>query len=75
MKRRLQPFWDAAAGLRLLATHPESFNQVWHLPTASPPIDGHAFMEAAAEALGVPLRAATLQWWMFRRLSGIFGLR
>jgi nucleoside-diphosphate-sugar epimerase len=38
---------DAGKAVALLGTHPESDNQIWHLPTA-PALTGKAFIELAA---------------------------
>ena len=45
---------DCAKALCLLARAPDSFGQVWHLPTAHPPITGEEFIRIAAKALGRP---------------------
>ena len=61
---------DCAKALALLAAQPESFNQIWHLPTAHPPIDGKTFIGLAAKALGVEPRYSVLSKWMIR-LAGL----
>ncbi len=61
---------DCARGLLLLAAHPASFNQVWHLPTKNPPITGKAFIETVARELGVEPRYSVLKKWMLR-LAGL----
>lgn len=61
---------DCAKALALLAAQPESFNQIWHLPTAHPPIDGKTFIALAAKALGVETRYSVLSKWMIR-LAGL----
>ncbi len=43
---------DCGKALYLLATTPDAANQVWHLPTAKPPLTGKEFIEIAAESLG-----------------------
>ncbi len=43
---------DCGKALYLLATTPDAANQVWHLPTAKPPITGKEFIAIAAESLG-----------------------
>lgn len=45
---------DAAQGLATLAEGELAWNQVWHLPTAAPALTGKQFIEAAAQAFGVP---------------------
>jgi nucleoside-diphosphate-sugar epimerase len=44
---------DCANGLYLLAHDPNSFNQVWHLPTYNPGIDGKTLINMAAKESGV----------------------
>jgi nucleoside-diphosphate-sugar epimerase len=61
---------DCASGLHLLADDASSFNQVWHLPTSNPPINGRAFIEIAAKELGVAPRTLVLKKWMVR-LAGV----
>jgi nucleoside-diphosphate-sugar epimerase len=43
---------DAGRAMYLLGQHPESDNQIWHLPTA-PVMKGHQFLELAASIYGV----------------------
>lgn len=62
---------DTAKALYLLATDENSWNQVWHLPTAPDPLTGSAFIEAAAEAMGTAPRYTVLPKWMIR-LGGLF---
>lgn len=40
---------DAAQALYILATHDESFGEVWHLPSVSPPLTGRQFVALAAK--------------------------
>jgi nucleoside-diphosphate-sugar epimerase len=61
---------DCARGLQTLADDPSSFNRVWHLPTADPPIDGRTFIELAAKELGVAPRTMVLAKWMVK-LAGV----
>jgi nucleoside-diphosphate-sugar epimerase len=44
---------DCGRALPLLVADPSAYNQVWHLPTAHPPITLRRFIELAAEAAGV----------------------
>ena len=44
---------DAAKSLSLLADAERAWNQTWHVPTASHPLTGKAFIQLAAKALGV----------------------
>jgi nucleoside-diphosphate-sugar epimerase len=62
---------DTARALYLLATKPDSWNQVWHLPTAANPLTGKEFIEAAAAAMGNNPGYRVLNKWMIR-LGGIF---
>lgn len=62
---------DAAKALYLLASDENSWNQAWHLPTASDPLTGSAFISAAAEALSKSPRYSILPKWMIR-LGGLF---
>jgi nucleoside-diphosphate-sugar epimerase len=43
---------DCGRAMYLLGQHPESANQIWHMPT-SPVITGHQFLELAARIYGV----------------------
>ncbi len=61
---------DCANGLHLLADDTSSDNQVWHLPTFNPAIDGRTFIEIAAKGLGVAPRMMVLRKWMIR-LAGL----
>ncbi len=62
---------DCGRVLHFLAKTDEAFNQVWHLPTASPPITGEEFIKIAAQKLGVEPRYRVLRKWM-TALGGIF---
>ena len=61
---------DAARALAILATDDNSWNQVWHLPTAAPAITGAEFIRLAARALGKEDRFKLLPSWMIR-LGGL----
>ncbi len=61
---------DCAKALVLLSAREDALNQVWHLPTAHPAIDGMAFIDLAANASGVAPRYTVLRKWMIR-LSGL----
>lgn len=61
---------DCANGLHLLADDASSFNQVWHLPTSNPPINGRVFIVICAKELGVAPRTLVLKKWMMR-LAGV----
>ncbi len=62
---------DAARALYVLAKDENSWNQVWHLPTASNPLTGKEFITLAAEALGAEPNCTVLSKWMLR-LAGLF---
>ncbi len=57
---------DCADGLYLLAKDDAAWNQVWHLPTCSPAIDGKTFIRVAAEVLGVEAKYRVLTKTMMR---------
>ena len=62
---------DAAKALCILASDDNSWNQVWHLPTAANPLTGAQFIGQAAAALGKADRLQVLPKWMIR-LGGLF---
>jgi nucleoside-diphosphate-sugar epimerase len=62
---------DAAKALYLLASNENSWNQVWHLPTAPAPLTGEEWVKRAADALGKDPRYTILSKWMVR-LGGLF---
>jgi nucleoside-diphosphate-sugar epimerase len=62
---------DCAKALALLARADDAFGQVWHLPTAHPPLTGEQFMGIAARMLGKPLRYSVLPK-AFIGLAGLF---
>jgi nucleoside-diphosphate-sugar epimerase len=62
---------DCGKALSLLAKSEEAFGQVWHLPTASPPITGEEFIRIAAREFGMPSRYAVLGRGSVR-IAGIF---
>lgn len=57
---------DCAKGLRLLSGSNESFNQIWHLPTYNPAIDGKTFIELVAKEIGVAPKYTVLKKWMVK---------
>ncbi len=57
---------DMARALPLLAEADDTWNQVWHLPTASPALTGRQFVESAAAALGVKARFTVVARWLLR---------
>jgi nucleoside-diphosphate-sugar epimerase len=62
---------DAVKALSLLARDENSWNQVWHLPTAANPFTGAQFIEKAAAELGKTSHLMVLPKWAIR-LGGIF---
>lgn len=62
---------DAARALYLLGSDENSWNQAWHLPTATAPLTGSAYIAAAAAALDKPAHSMILPKWMIR-LGGLF---
>lgn len=55
----------------LLANRDECFNQVWHLPTYEPAIDGKTFITLAAKELGGKPGYTVLKKWMLK-MAGFF---
>ncbi|MHA4807716.1 NAD-dependent epimerase/dehydratase family protein [Flavitalea flava] len=62
---------DAVKALYLLGRDENSWNQAWHLPTASDTLTGDEFIALAAEALGKVPRTQVLPGWMVK-LGGLF---
>ncbi len=62
---------DCAMGLYLLSGHDECFNQVWHLPTFNPGINGKTFIKLAATELNADVKYSILSKWMMR-IAGLF---
>lgn len=62
---------DCAKGLVLLAKQDECYNQIWHLPTYNPGIDGKTFIEMTAKELGVAPGHTVFKKWMIK-MAGIF---
>ncbi len=62
---------DAAKSLVLLAETDRSWNQTWHLPTASPALTGKEFVDMAAAEFGVDARYTILHKWMLI-VAGVF---
>ncbi|MCO5945662.1 NAD-dependent epimerase/dehydratase family protein [Mucilaginibacter flavidus] len=61
---------DMGKGMFLLGQHPESDNQVWHMPTA-PAITGKQFVEMAARIYGVAPKYMAINKFMLW-LTGLF---
>ncbi len=62
---------DCARGLTLLSGHSECYNQIWHLPTYNPAIDGKTFIGLVAKELGVTPNYSVLKNWMIK-MAGLF---
>lgn len=62
---------DCGKALRLLAETETAYGQVWHLPTARPPITGEEFIRIAARQYGVEGKYTVLGKRLIR-LGGIF---
>jgi nucleoside-diphosphate-sugar epimerase len=61
---------DCGKALYLLAKTDDTYNQVWHLPTASPPLTGEEFIKIVAGKLNVEPSYKILRKWMLK-LAGI----
>ncbi len=62
---------DCAKALCMLAEADDAFGQVWHMPTAQPPLTGRELVERAARAIGVPARLSAMPGWLLRA-AGFF---
>ena len=62
---------DCGRALFLLSRTEDAFNQVWHMPTASPPLNGEIFIKTVAERLNVEPKYTVLNKWMIK-LAGLF---
>ncbi len=62
---------DAGKSLVVLAEHPESWNQTWHVPTAPNPPTGREFIKMVAVEFGTLPKYNTLSKWMIK-LAGMF---
>jgi len=62
---------DCAKALILMANDDKSFNQIWHLPSYNPPINGKEFIEIAAKEIGVKPKYSVLKPWMVK-MAGMF---
>ena len=60
---------DCAKALHLLSSKDECFQQVWHMPTFSPAIDGKTFIDLIAKDLGVTPNHKVLKKWMMKMAS------
>ncbi|MGZ4807811.1 MAG: NAD-dependent epimerase/dehydratase family protein [Thermoanaerobaculia bacterium] len=62
---------DCGRALALLAKADDAWGQVWHLPTASPPLTGTEFIAMTARAMKTEPRLKILRPWMMR-VAGLF---
>jgi nucleoside-diphosphate-sugar epimerase len=62
---------DAGKATALLGNSTEAYGDVWHLPTAAPPLTGRQWVEAFANELGVPPKFRSVGKNMVR-LMGLF---
>jgi len=62
---------DCARALPLLADAEDVWTQVWHMPTAAPPLTGRELVALAARHMGVQPRLMVLRPWMLRA-AGLF---
>ena len=62
---------DCAKAMMLLAEDDSTFNQVWHLPTSNPGINGARFIEMAASELSVRADYRLMKKWMIV-MGGLF---
>ncbi|PWT77023.1 MAG: NAD-dependent dehydratase [Bacteroidetes bacterium] len=62
---------DAAKAMYLLGQSEDSWNQVWHLPTAANPLTGEEFIEKAAAEFNIKTSYFTIRPWMVA-MGGIF---
>jgi nucleoside-diphosphate-sugar epimerase len=62
---------DCGKALYHLATTESAYNQVWHLPTASPALTGEEFVGIAAQKLGASPDLLVLKKWKIK-LAGTF---
>jgi nucleoside-diphosphate-sugar epimerase len=62
---------DCGKALHLLSETEGAYGQVWHLPTASPPITGEEFISMAARQFGVEGKYTVMGKWLIR-LGGVF---
>jgi nucleoside-diphosphate-sugar epimerase len=62
---------DIAEGLYLLSKNDTCFNQIWHLPTYNPAINGEKFIDIAAKELNGSPKYSVLKKWMVKAV-GLF---
>lgn len=62
---------DAAQALYILATHPEAFGQIWHLPSAQPALTGRQFVRIASKYMNGSGKLLVVPKWVLK-VSGWF---
>lgn len=62
---------DAGKALAILSSHPDAFNQIWHLPTAQPPLTGKEYIKLVAEAFDKPPKHTVIGGFLMS-LAGLF---
>jgi nucleoside-diphosphate-sugar epimerase len=62
---------DCGRALAVLAADERAYDQVWHMPTARPPLTVQRFIELAAMAIDAKPRSLTLPRWMIG-VGGLF---
>jgi nucleoside-diphosphate-sugar epimerase len=62
---------DTGKALYTLAKNDSSFNQIWHMPTAAPPLTGKQWVEKVAAAFNVKSSYMVLSKFMLR-MVGLF---
>lgn len=62
---------DCAKALVLLSDKPDSYNQIWHLPTCNPALTGKDFLELISKETGVTPEFSVLSKWIIS-LVGMF---
>lgn len=60
---------DAARAMYLLATQPESFGQVWHLPSVQPALTGREFVRLAAKYMNAKDKVWVLPKWLLKMVG------
>jgi nucleoside-diphosphate-sugar epimerase len=60
---------DAAMGMYILATHEESFGQVWHLPASRPDLTGREFITLAAKFMHGKNKVQIIPKWLLKALG------
>lgn len=60
---------DCSKALNLLWKKDECYQQVWHLPTYSPPLTGKDYIDLIAKELGVKPKSMVLKRWMMKMVG------